>query len=213
MLGALRTMTTSSTTSSDEPTPARKNRRRAPRPKNRALCCECGQLRTVGEHFEGKRPAGREEPDQATWTNWLKCTECGRITLHAEIQDANRARGFLTRGCIMEEENRQEDVGARIIRRRIAGLRADGIEIEWVDDPILNASDQECALGVELRTNGPVEYLRIELWSAASKRQLRKLLETIEHRIDDLDDPLRARLRQAPEGLALGPTRASGRHV
>lgn len=59
-------------------------------PKTDALCCECGQLRRVSDHYaridDNWRRDGREEADFWRMTMTLKCSHCARCTRHALLR-------------------------------------------------------------------------------------------------------------------------------
>jgi hypothetical protein len=59
----------------------------------RALCCECGNLRTVGANYSPRRSDGNRSCDDAAdargWrmTFTLKCAQCKTPTVHALLRD------------------------------------------------------------------------------------------------------------------------------
>jgi hypothetical protein len=62
----------------------------------RALCCVCGQLRTVSSAFV-RQDANLtlDAPNQTNgWrmTVTLKCAQCGRLTRHAKLRDGDPYR-------------------------------------------------------------------------------------------------------------------------
>jgi hypothetical protein len=65
----------------------------------RALCCECGNLRTVAANYNPPRDANRTgecEPDKGGWrvTGTLKCWICATNTRHALLRDHDDYRDF-----------------------------------------------------------------------------------------------------------------------
>lgn len=59
----------------------------------RALCCECGNLRTVSANHRSRKDDNRSgecDDDPRGWrvTGTLKCSECGGATRHALLRDA-----------------------------------------------------------------------------------------------------------------------------
>lgn len=64
---------------------------RLPRPDVKALCCDCGQLRTVSANYHFGNDQNRSDGyfyDSRGWshTGTLKCVECGRPTRHALLR-------------------------------------------------------------------------------------------------------------------------------
>lgn len=57
--------------------------------RRRALCCECGELRTVSSNFRGGNfaCAGLARWGEPRYIQQLKCRNCGRVTSHALILD------------------------------------------------------------------------------------------------------------------------------
>jgi hypothetical protein len=61
--------------------------------QNRALCCECGQLRTVSANHNHRLDdnlaydAGPQERNGWRMTGTLKCSHCGTCTRHAVLRD------------------------------------------------------------------------------------------------------------------------------
>lgn len=60
----------------------------------RALCNECGNIRTISRRYRGGKYVGEPGPsqDDPWWGNTrmmqtLKCSACGRPTRHARLRD------------------------------------------------------------------------------------------------------------------------------
>jgi hypothetical protein len=68
------------------------------RPPTRALCCECGNLRTVGADYwppkDGNRTREEGFGDHRgwRWTGTLKCSVCMIKTRHALLRDGSEYR-------------------------------------------------------------------------------------------------------------------------
>jgi hypothetical protein len=65
----------------------------------RALCCQCGQLRTVSARFV-RRDANLTYEVPAEKGGWrmtitLKCGHCGRLTRHAKLRDGDPYRDWM----------------------------------------------------------------------------------------------------------------------
>jgi hypothetical protein len=59
----------------------------------RALCCECGNLRTVSAKYRPRNDDNRSgecDDDPRGWrvTGTFKCSVCGTATRHAQLRDA-----------------------------------------------------------------------------------------------------------------------------
>jgi hypothetical protein len=59
----------------------------------RALCCECGNLRTVSANHRSRNDDNRsgecvDDPRGWRCTGTLRCSECGSKTRHALLRDA-----------------------------------------------------------------------------------------------------------------------------
>ncbi len=80
-----------------------------------------------------------------------------------------------------------------LIAERIADLTAQGVEVEWVADPIRSVSEKDCVGGIQLRRNGPLRYFRIELWERAPANlvawALIKAKQMMEHPRGRFEDP------------------------
>lgn len=101
------------------------------RPRNRALCCRCGELRTVAQNYRGRPPNGASNPADP-WCIWLRCFHCGATTVHALIVDVLADRWILD-GCDREQHDRRSDRDRRRIERRLRALIADNITVVRVD--------------------------------------------------------------------------------
>jgi len=154
--------------------------------RNRALCCECGSVRSVARQYNGKKPEGAEEINRIDkpWCNWLKCSHCARITLHAEIQDFNKSQGYLDGGrCIMEDKNREVDAANRSLRRLLTALRAEGVEVEWCSKSRL--VNEEAPVAVELRRNGPSAHYVLTLCDGAGRVALFRTVQRAVYAMDN----------------------------
>lgn len=65
-------------------------------PRVRALCCKCGQLRSVSSVFV-RRDDNLTYDDTEAKHGWrmtvtLKCSHCGRLTRHARLRDGDPYR-------------------------------------------------------------------------------------------------------------------------
>jgi hypothetical protein len=99
------------------------------RTSNRALCCECGELRTVARSFRGRPPADAAiRRAVGPWCSWLRCAHCGSTTLHAVIADV-LADKWTGDGCDRERHDRIVDRDRRRITRRLDALAAEGVTI------------------------------------------------------------------------------------
>lgn len=159
--------------------------RRGPRLRNRALCCECGQLRTVAESYRGKKPeeVPAAEAGVAPWCTWLRCAQCDAVRLHAVIADT-LAQQWRAEGCDRERDNRRKDRCRRRIDRRLTALAAEGVTVVevttsgamQVDDALVEVVEYaDARRGVQLR-----------ICAAATPVQLLRGLEDAEDAIDDL---------------------------
>jgi hypothetical protein len=67
-------------------------------PRVRALCCECGNLRTVSSRHAGAcGDPDRSSDDGLHPLGWrmtitLNCGHCGRLTRHAKLRDGDPYR-------------------------------------------------------------------------------------------------------------------------
>lgn len=63
----------------------------------RALCCVCGQLRTVSSTFsrqDGNHTRELERGSAWRFTDTLKCDHCGALTRHALLRDGDPHADF-----------------------------------------------------------------------------------------------------------------------
>lgn len=97
--------------------------------RNRALCCECGDLRTVAHSCRGNPPVGSASSRPAgPWCVWLRCTHCATSTLHAVIVDV-LADKWTSKGCDRERHDRTADRHRRRVSRRLDALAAEGVTV------------------------------------------------------------------------------------
>lgn len=156
------------------------------RTRHRALCCECGQLRTVAQSYRGPKPADAEDLDPIAdpWCRWLTCTTCHTVTLHAVLAD-NLIDGIRRDGCAMERHNRLQDQSRRRIERRLTAFVAEGITVlrhvapedMQVKDAVLEIVEHHDTHSIEIRI------------SRATPSP--ELLEAIDEAEDIIDDPTR----------------------
>lgn len=163
----------------------RPSNRRRRRPRRTALCCECGAARTVADTAPGHRPANAPELPQSWWLCWLRCTgPCKAVTAHALINDAD---GAPTRRDWREEENKRIDTARRALRRRLAGLAAEGVGVEWVAADDLEQPDQ-FPLQLEYSRSGPISRLLVTLRRDADPADLVAAVESAEQLLDNPGD-------------------------
>jgi hypothetical protein len=65
--------------------------------RSNALCCECGQLRTVSINYKFRRDANKTFDDGLDPRGWrltgtLRCVVCKRSTCHARLRDDTEYR-------------------------------------------------------------------------------------------------------------------------
>ena len=133
---------------------------RRPRPRNRALCCDCGQLRTVGQYYRGRKPTNIQTPapDDHPWCTWLRCAHCRVVTLHAVIADC-LSQQWRIEGCDRERHDRLADRCRRRIERRLAALVAEGVTVVRVsstddmqiNDALVEVVEYDDARGLQIR--------------------------------------------------------------
>jgi len=110
-------------------TAGRRERRSTVVRRDRALCCECGELRTVAYSYHGQPPVGADPRRPAgPWCTWLKCSNCAKVTIHALIVDTLAAQ-WRRDGCDRERQDRAVDRDRRRIRRRLAALISDSVTV------------------------------------------------------------------------------------
>lgn len=164
-------------------TDERMDQRTGLKPRNRALCCVCGELRTVAPSYGGKKPSEAEDPDPtaAPWCRWLKCSACRIVTLHAVIADAV-TDGSHRDGCPMERQNRLLDRCRRRIERRLTAFAAEGITVRRRTQP----EDMEVEdAALEIVEYGDAGRLKIRLARVAAPHQLLRALEEAEEIVDE----------------------------
>lgn len=98
------------------------------RDRNRALCCECGELRSVAQGYRGTGPDSAAGGTAGPWCTGLRCGNCGVTTRHALIVDA-MADTWRRDGCDRERHDRIADRHRRRIGRRLNALAAEGVTI------------------------------------------------------------------------------------
>lgn len=153
------------------------------RPRNRALCCDCGQLRTVAQFYRGRTPGHirpREVGDHP-WCAWLRCGHCRRVTLHAVIADS-LAQRWRTEGCDRERHDRLTDRCRRRIERRLAALVAEGVTVVRA----MSTDDMQVEdAPVEVVEYADARGLQIRICATATPVQLLRVVEAAEDVIDD----------------------------
>lgn len=99
------------------------------RSRNRALCCRCGEVRTVAASYRGRRSPGTPGSQElGPWCTWLHCGHCGDSTVHALIVDTLADR-WSREGCDREKRDRRADRHRRRLDRRLRALAADGVTV------------------------------------------------------------------------------------
>ncbi len=161
-------------------------RRPGPRPRNRALCCACGQVRTVAQAFRGRKPddARAQEDGAQPWCAWLRCAHCRTVTRHAVIADS-LTQLWRSEGCDRERHNRLTDRCRRRVERRLTALVAEGVTVVRVlETDHMQIDDAH----VEVVEYDDTRGLQIRICAAATPQQLLRGLEAVE---DVLDEPTR----------------------
>lgn len=97
-----------------------------PQRRDRALCCQCGEVRTVSHSFRGRSPDGARDVDLEAWCRWLRCAHCGKSTVHAVVADV-LADEWGREGCDREQRDRRADRDRRRAERRLRAIAADGV--------------------------------------------------------------------------------------
>jgi hypothetical protein len=159
---------------------------RGRRPRRTAICCACGALRTIAVNASPRRPAGAPDMPESWWLTWLRCSgPCKAITPHALINDAGPESSPRDG---REEDNRRTDTARRVLQRRLAGLNAEGVEIEWVTAEDLE-QPAEFPAEVKCRRFGPTSRFTIVLLSDADPADLLAAVEEAERLLDKPGDP------------------------
>lgn len=152
------------------------------RQRNRALCCDCGEVRTVAQSYRGKKPGARtREADAPPSCAWLRCAHCRAVTLHAVIADC-RSQQWGSEGCGREGHNRVTDRLRRRIERRLIALAADGVTVVrttstddmYVEDAPVEVLQYDDGRGIQIR-----------ICSTATPEQLLHGLEAAEDLVDE----------------------------
>lgn len=151
--------------------------------RNGALCCRCGQLRTVAVNYRGRRPPGAAGSQElGPWCTWLHCAHCGELTVHALIVDSLADR-WRREGCDRERRDRRTDRHRRRLERRLRALAADGVAV------IRAPSSEQMALDeaiIEVVEYADARGFVIRVCAAADPDHLLNALDIAE---DLLDEP------------------------
>ncbi len=124
-------------------------------------------------------------PREIRWCVWLRCATCRRVTTHAVLQHAVDSAGQ----CVMERANSEVDDARRRVRRLVAGLEADGVQVEWTSSSPGEFRDgAPSTLAIELRTADVPSKLVVIAWIEASPVQQ---LKALEFAVQLIDDPIR----------------------
>jgi len=163
--------------------PAQTDGRRGRRPRNRALCCECGEVRTVARSYSGRKPRGFPTPPAGTqpWCTWLRCSHCGAVTLHAVIGD-HLSQQWSDDGCDREQHNHRTDRNRRRIERRIAALTSEGIAVIRFTAPEDMQLDH---VPVEVVQYDDHRGTQLHICASATPSQLLRGIEAAEDVIDE----------------------------
>lgn len=153
---------------------------RRPRPARArydALCCACGQVRTVAQSYRGRKPKEVPASDGVAPPSctWLRCSHCSSVTLHAVIKE--RSRGS---GCARERQDRELDRQRRRIERRLVAFAAEGIAI--VRD--VPADDMQLDGAVIELVQDDAVGLMLHISAAAVMADLLRGLEALEDLLD-----------------------------
>src|SRR5215213_2496666 len=159
------------------------DRRQRTKPRNRALYCMCGELRTVAASYRGPK---REEADQSDtdvgrWCRRLKCSECRTVTLHAVIADS-LAEKYRFDGCSMERHNRRTDLCRRRIRRRLAALVDEGVTVFYASAPEEMTVSEAT---VEVVECGDARGVHVRVYAETTPERLLRAVEDAEDVVDD----------------------------
>lgn len=164
-----------------------------------ALCCECGNVRTVSPNAYPRRadPYSRgegETPERLEfWKSkglregmdpyWralmmLKCSACGEQTRHALTREE---------GCLdyCEEEARRVDMARRELNARLHRLELAGIDVRWRGEGDRWTSERTIIQLYEYRDESPRWYVQVR--EAADPDQLIRQLVDVERTIDRED--------------------------
>lgn len=160
----------------------RAGERHGVRPRNRALCCDCGEVRTVAQFYRGKKPVhATSEVGAPRWCAWLRCAHCRAVTLHAVIADC-RSEQWGSDGCERERHNRLTDRLRRRIERRLIALLAEGVTVLRAASP----DDMQVAdASVEVLEYDDGRGIQIRICSTATPEQLLHGLEEAEDLVDE----------------------------
>ncbi len=153
------------------------------RPRNRALCCDCGEVRTVAQFYRGKTPAHARTRQGGVhpWCAWLRCAHCRTVTLHAVIADCPPQQ-WGSEGCDRERHNRVTNRLRRRIERRLIALAAEGVTV------VRTASTDDMQVDgapVEVLEYDDGRGIQIRICSTATPVQLFHGLEEAEDLIDE----------------------------
>jgi hypothetical protein len=134
-----------------------------------AMCCACGQLRTVAQTYRGRRPDGADAIEPAgPWCRWLMCAHCATTTVHALIPNPP-PDSWRRDGCDRERENRLADQSRRRIQRRLNEFATEGVTIVraqsadqmHIDDAVIEVMEFDDARGLLLRVCVSIEPDRL----------------------------------------------------
>lgn len=158
--------------------------RPGPRPRNRALCCECVQVRAVAQSYRGGKPKEVRAlaTDVAPWCTWLRCAHCETVTLHVVIADT-LAQRWRAEGCDRERHDRLTDRCRRRIERRLNALVAEGVTVVRV----VSTDDMQVEdAPVEVVEYDDARGLQVRIYATATPVQLLRVVEAVEDVIDDV---------------------------
>ncbi|MFT4188704.1 MAG: hypothetical protein QM621_08995 [Aeromicrobium sp.] len=96
------------------------------RPRVTALCCECGQTRTVAARYTGCRKLG-DYPPRCLGVLDVKCDQCRKVTWHAKLDSLSDGRDHA------EARNERETRAHREAWHRVAAVA--NIEPVGYDSP------------------------------------------------------------------------------
>ena len=154
-------------------------------PRRTAICCACGAVRTTAITAAPRRPAHAPDLPEAWWLTWLRCSgPCKAITPHALVNDAGPESSPRDG---REEDNRRTDTARRVLWRRLAGLEAEGVEIEWATADVLEQPEQFPA-ELECRRSGIPSKFAVLLLTGADPADLLAAVEEAERLLDNPGD-------------------------